>query len=90
MSDFLHWRLHDQAPVTESRAASVADDDVEIVDTENEGEDAFATYFAEAHKACDREVSHSSSYALRTGCRRTCTIGFPSCLVSLKNSRSPC
>lgn len=43
----------------ESRAPVVADDDVEIVDTEKEGADAFATYFAEAHKACDREVGRS-------------------------------
>lgn len=43
--------------MTESRAAVVADDDVEIVDTEKDGADAFAAYFAEAHKACDREVS---------------------------------
>lgn len=49
--------MHDKAPVTESRAAVVADDDVEIVDTEKDGADAFAAYFAEAHKACDREVS---------------------------------
>lgn len=45
----------------ESRTVAVADDDVEIVDTEIEGQDAFATYFAEANKTCDREVSFALS-----------------------------
>lgn len=35
---------------------AVTDDDVEVLDTDAEGTDAFATYFAEANKACDREV----------------------------------
>lgn len=40
----------------ESRTVAVTDDDVEVLDTDAEGTDAFATYFAEANKACDREV----------------------------------
>lgn len=40
----------------ESRTVAVTDDDVEVLDTDVEGTDAFATYFAEANKACDREV----------------------------------
>lgn len=41
----------------ESRTVAVVDDDVEVVDTDVEGSDAFAAYFAEANKPCDREVS---------------------------------
>lgn len=41
----------------ESRTVTVVDDDVEVVDTDVEGSDAFAAYFAEANKPCDREVS---------------------------------
>ena len=48
--------LREQAPVIESRATPVLDDNVEIVETDEEGTDAFAAYFAEAHKASDREV----------------------------------
>lgn len=40
----------------ESRTVAVTDDDVEVLDSDAEGADAFATYFAEANKACDREV----------------------------------
>lgn len=40
----------------ESRTVAVTDDDVEVLDTDAEGADGFATYFAEANKACDREV----------------------------------
>ena len=35
---------------------AVTDDDVEVLDTDAEGTDGFAAYFAEANKACDREV----------------------------------
>lgn len=35
---------------------AVTDDDVEVLDTDEAGKDAFAAYFAEANKACDREV----------------------------------
>lgn len=40
----------------ESRAVTATEDDVEVVDTDAGGPDAFAAYFAEANKACDREV----------------------------------
>lgn len=40
----------------EARTVPVTDDDFEVLDTDAEGTDAFATYFAEANKACDREV----------------------------------
>lgn len=46
----------------ESRTVAVADEDVEVVDTELEGSDAFAAYFAEANKAFDKEVSYSSVF----------------------------
>lgn len=33
------------------------DDNFEVLDTDAEGTDAFAAYFAEANKPCDREVN---------------------------------
>lgn len=42
---------------------AVTDDDVEVLDTDAEGTDAFATYFAEANKACDREVGDEDYFA---------------------------
>ena len=74
---------HDQAPVTESRPMSVADDNVDIVDTETEGADAFATYFAEAHKACDREVSQVGSHCTYPLLLSTHLSNRFSCLVAL-------
>lgn len=46
----------------ESRTVAIADDDVEIVDTETEESDAFAAYFAEANKAKDREVTNNMKH----------------------------
>ncbi len=45
-----------QPPAMESRTVAVTDDDVEVLDTDAEGTDGFAAYFAEANKASDREV----------------------------------
>ncbi|CAM9338677.1 unnamed protein product [Ectocarpus sp. 13 AM-2016] len=48
----------------ESRTVAVADDDVEVLDTDEAGTDAFAAYFAEANKACDREVVFDAELGL--------------------------
>ena len=41
----------------QSRAVTVTEDDVDVISTaEEEGLDAFAAYFAEPNKACDKEV----------------------------------
>lgn len=40
---------------------AVTDDDVEVLDTDEAGTDAFAAYFAEANKVCDREVDYSNN-----------------------------
>jgi len=50
-----------QPPAMESRTVAVTDDDVEVLDTDAEGTDGFAAYFAEANKASDREVRRMSS-----------------------------
>lgn len=48
----------------ESRTVAVTDDDVEVLDTDEAGPDAFAAYFAEANKACDREVQQQYQQCL--------------------------
>lgn len=40
----------------ESRAVTVADE-IDIIDTKEGGLDAFAAYYAEVDKSCDREVT---------------------------------
>eukprot|EP00904_Undaria_pinnatifida_P010836 jgi/Undpi1/6883/HiC_scaffold_21.g09359.m1 len=58
------YQKESSAPVIESRATPVLDDNVEIVETDEEGTDAFAAYFAEAHKASDREVVFDAELGL--------------------------
>ncbi|CAM9551618.1 unnamed protein product [Ectocarpus sp. 4 AP-2014] len=54
----------DSPPAMESRTVAVTDDDVEVLDTDEAGTDVFAAYFAEANKACDREVVFDAELGL--------------------------
>ncbi|CAN0410169.1 unnamed protein product [Ascophyllum nodosum] len=53
------------APAMQSRAVTVTEDDVDVISTaEEEGLDAFAAYFAEPNKACDKEVVFDADLGL--------------------------
>lgn len=64
---FLYFRRREKEkpPAMESRTVIPADDNFEVLDTDAEGTDAFAAYFAEANKACDREVTTSKLASCR-------------------------
>ncbi|CAN0222561.1 unnamed protein product [Scytosiphon promiscuus] len=51
-------------PAMETRTVVANDDNFEVLDTDAEGTDAFAAYFAEANKACDREVVFDAELGL--------------------------
>ncbi|CAM9610619.1 unnamed protein product, partial [Hapterophycus canaliculatus] len=57
------FQEEESPPAMESRTVVATDDNFEVLDTEADGTDAFAAYFAEANKACDREVANTPKQA---------------------------